>query len=237
MLKGKRHWVVLAVLALAGVPLAAIWFQREGAQLWVGRDHLLGVDVSHHQGAIDWRKVKRDRIAFAFIKATEGGDFVDSAFADHWRDTKRVEILRGGYHFFTFCKSGELQANNFIQVVPVEPGALPPVVDLELGGNCSARPEPEAFKRELDEFLRRLEVRYGQPAVLYFTQDFYARYGPVLPKRPYFPREVFADPAWLEVPWSFWQFNNAGHVDGIEPRVDVDAFGGSLAELQALTRP
>src|SRR5437016_295645 len=31
-----------------------------------------GIDVSHYQGAIEWVKVKRAEISFAYIKATEG---------------------------------------------------------------------------------------------------------------------------------------------------------------------
>jgi hypothetical protein len=39
--------------------------------------HLEGVDVSHANGEIDWRRVKEAGIAFAMIKATEGSSFVD----------------------------------------------------------------------------------------------------------------------------------------------------------------
>ncbi|RVB51021.1 GH25 family lysozyme, partial [Mesorhizobium sp. M7A.F.Ca.CA.001.06.1.1] len=35
---------------------------------------LRGIDVSHHQGRIDWPRVAADDVAFAVIKATEGGD-------------------------------------------------------------------------------------------------------------------------------------------------------------------
>ena len=43
-----------------------------------------GIDVSHHQGAIDWQAVAGDGVAFAYIKATEGGDFTDRRFAENW---------------------------------------------------------------------------------------------------------------------------------------------------------
>ena len=40
-----------------------------------------------------------------------------------------------------------------IAVVPNEPGMMPPAVDLEFGGNCSARPDVEQFRAELEAFL------------------------------------------------------------------------------------
>ena len=43
-----------------------------------------GIDVSHHQGEIDWTAVKASRVEFAFIKASEGGDFRDREFARNW---------------------------------------------------------------------------------------------------------------------------------------------------------
>jgi lysozyme len=38
--------------------------------------------VSSYQGAIDWSAVAGDEISFAFIEATEAGDWVDERFAD-----------------------------------------------------------------------------------------------------------------------------------------------------------
>ena len=39
-----------------------------------------GIDVSHFQGAIDWRRAHADGVAFAFAKATESATFVDPRF-------------------------------------------------------------------------------------------------------------------------------------------------------------
>ncbi|WP_437899264.1 GH25 family lysozyme [Sorangium sp. So ce124] len=101
--------------------------------------------------------------AFAFLKATEGGDFVDPRFAENWRGTGRAGLLRGAYHFFTFCRPGRDQAANFVAYVPRDPSALPPVIDLEMGGNCAARPAPDRLKAELDDFLRVVEPHCGKP--------------------------------------------------------------------------
>src|SRR5262245_47120900 len=73
-----------------------------------------GVDVSAHQGAIDWRTLKSDGVSFAFIKATEGGDFTDAEFASNWRESRNAGIPRGAYHFLTQCRTGLEQAKHFI---------------------------------------------------------------------------------------------------------------------------
>lgn len=39
-----------------------------------------GIDVSHSNGEIDWSKVAKDRVEFAFAKATERETFQDSNF-------------------------------------------------------------------------------------------------------------------------------------------------------------
>ena len=94
-----------------------------------------GIDVSHHQKEIDWRKVARDDVAFAFIKATEGGDHRDTRFARNWREAQAAGVKVGAYHFFTFCRSGLDQARNFLGALGPETGTLPAALDLEFGGN------------------------------------------------------------------------------------------------------
>jgi lysozyme len=41
-----------------------------------------GVDVSHYQGAIDWRALRDSGIRFAYIKATEGARIRDPRLAE-----------------------------------------------------------------------------------------------------------------------------------------------------------
>ena len=56
---------------------------------------LLGVDVSHFQGVIDWPAVAKSGVQFAMIKATEGTGFVDPRYVAN-RD-KEIEC-RVGIH-------------------------------------------------------------------------------------------------------------------------------------------
>ena len=144
--------VFLGLVALAGAA-AAFWFW------WVpnwrpplGAGERYGIDVSAHQGTIDWGRVSRDRISFAYIKASEGRDFTDRFFARNWSEAGQAGLDRGAYHFFTLCSPGRDQARHFLSVAPPHsgPGVLAPAVDLELVGNCSRRPARADLQAEVE---------------------------------------------------------------------------------------
>ena len=136
----KRRALLCGLAALAGgAGLGVLAYPRvEWARWWYD---VIGVDVSNHQGDIDWSLLARTDIAFAYLKATEGGDFRDRRFQANWDGARKAGLPRGAYHFFTQCRSGADQARNFIGLVPREPGALPPVLDLEDMGTCRSGPQ------------------------------------------------------------------------------------------------
>ena len=221
MKRGSIRLLLLAVLA-AAVALAAWWWFRE-YQPDRDRYPVRGIDVSHHQGAIDWSKVASDDVAFAYLKATEGGDFRDRAFARNWREARDAGIAVGAYHFFTFCRPGTDQAANFLAVVPVEADALPPAVDLEFGGNCGRTLDGATMRRELDAFLAPVERAYRKPAILYVTPEFLDAYSKQLPARALWRRSILRTPD-AAASWQVWQYHNRGRVDGIAGPVDLNVF-------------
>src|SRR5207302_8396959 len=105
-----------------------------------------GVDVSHHQGFVGWFEASLHDVKFAYIKATEGTDYRDPQFLYNWSQCPYDGIARGAYHFFNFCAPGKAQARNFLQVVPADPKALPPALDLEFSGNCRRTPSRAEIK-------------------------------------------------------------------------------------------
>ena len=60
---------------------------------------LPGIDVSHHQGLIDWSQVAGSGQRFAFAKATEGSTFVDPNYAFNKSEAEMAGIVFGAYHF------------------------------------------------------------------------------------------------------------------------------------------
>lgn len=182
---------------------------------------LQGIDVSHHQGQIDWSVLPGQGVDFAWIKATEGGDWTDPRFAENWEGAGLAGIRRGAYHFFTLCRSGADQAANFVATVPADADALPPAVDLEFLGNCSDRPAIEDVAGELADFLALVEEHAGQPAILYLTEEFDEAYQvSAQVDRPLWLRSMVLEPDFGARDWTVWQVSNFRMVQGIDGRVD-----------------
>jgi lysozyme len=201
------------------------------ARLWYD---VIGVDVSNHQGEIDWPTLARTDISFAYIKATEGGDFRDRRFQTNWEAARQAGLLRGAYHFFTQCRSGTDQARNFMATVPHEPGALPPAVDLEHMGPCSSGPQVADLVAEIATFIAMLAEHYGRRPILYTDVMFDATY-----LRGHFTGETFWTrsivlPPWFRTDqWLIWQYHSCGRRAGIDGPVDLNAFRGSKRDLRA----
>ncbi|TPI56703.1 MULTISPECIES: GH25 family lysozyme [unclassified Mesorhizobium] len=200
-----------------------------------GKYPVRGIDVSHHQGRIDWRRVAAADVAFAVIKATEGGDHVDDAFATNLREARAAGLAVGAYHFFTFCRPGADQAKNFIAVVPHDQPLLPPVVDIEFGGNCPQRPSPEQLDTELQAFLGPVEAAFGKKAIIYLTDDAATAYAGQIAARPLWLRSLLLEPGRDD--WVYWQYHNRGRVEGIVGDVDLNVLQGGQEKLSALFAP
>jgi lysozyme len=188
-----------------------------------------GIDVSHHQRVIDWKRVAADDVAFAMIKATEGGDHIDDLFVTNLAKAREAGLAVGAYHFFTFCRPGADQARNFIATVPRDPRLLPPVVDVEFHGNCPRRPTPEELRAELTAFLGLVEAHFSKPAVIYATDEAANYYRSIIPHRLRWVRSLALHPGHDD--WVYWQYDDKGRVDGIEGDVDLNVLQGGSSRL------
>lgn len=180
-----------------------------------------GVDVSNHQGVIDWQAVADDDIDFAYIKSTEGGDFVDVFFERNWDQARAAGLEVGAYHFFTFCTPGDAQAANVLSVVPLDEMDLPLALDLEFGGNCSARPTRTDMAAEVNEFIEIVEAATDEEVVLYIGEKFDAAYE----LKDALDRELWERRLWRRPNvdnWTFWQWSYRAHVNGIDGGVDLN---------------
>lgn len=214
-----RKCIMLASLAILAVASPAA-----GGHGWRPSERRYpyqGIDVSHHQGHIKWAKLPSQGVDFAYIKATEGSDHVDKRFLGNWSAADTAGIDRGAYHFFGLCSSGRAQAANFIRTVPYDSAALPPAVDLEFPGNCKRRPPRAKVHRELRDFLRIVEARYGKHAVLYLTPHFDKRYkiSATFDRRLWL-RSIKSKPKFGARPWHMWQASYTRRLHGVRGHVD-----------------
>ena len=216
-----------ALLALFGASVAMLggWWTPLAAR------YVQGVDVSWHQGPIDWRTLAADGVAFAYIKATEGGDHVDERFAFNWREAAAAGLYRGAYHFFTLCQPGARQAANFIAVVPRDAGALPAAVDLEHMGPCRQGPTMTDIVGEARIFMDALETHYGVRPIIYTPREFHDAHLSELTGERFWIRSIGVPPRFRERDWIIWQHHNRGHKRGVSGPIDLNAFRGDLAAL------
>ena len=194
-----------------------------------------GIDVARYQGDINWRETKRGGVAFAFIKATEGGDHLDPKFAENWQGAATAGVPRGAYHFYYFCRTPQEQARWFIRNVPKDPKSLPPVLDMEWNHGsktCKAKPSPAKVRADMRIFLNIIKRHYGKSPIIYTTVDFYADNNLGQFKGfEYWLRSVAAHPkeVYPGQRWSFWQYTGTGEIPGIKGDTDINVFAGSPA--------
>ncbi|MBX2804191.1 MAG: hypothetical protein KTR31_41405 [Myxococcales bacterium] len=234
--------ILVTVLSVVLVALVgAAWMVNNG---WIRlqdpslqRYPVQGLDVSHHQGPIDWPAVAADgRFRFVWIKATEGGDWTDSRFHENWRGASDAGFVVGAYHFFTLCTPGRDQAAHLLSVLPQAPArTLPVAVDLELGGNCSQPPADAVVLTQIEAFLDEVGRATGRPVAIYTTHDFHRRYlqDRYPTRHSLWLRDVFFEPSGLDgQPWTVWQYLSRGRIAGIETFVDQNAFAGDEAAFE-----
>ncbi|MEF3364927.1 GH25 family lysozyme [Methylocystis sp. 9N] len=199
-----------------------------------------GIDVSKYQGDIDWQAVKESGVSFAFIKATEGGDRTDSKFAYNWAAAKAAGVPRGAYHFVYWCRQPHEEIGNFASVVPNEPDALPPVLDVEAtptSRSCKRTLYREEALRDMKAMLEEMERRYGKKPIIYSSVDFYQAilHSDALSEYPIWVRSTKYHPQvrYGDRKWTFWQYRSDGRVPGIVGAVDQNAFYGSSDEWRS----
>lgn len=197
-----------------------------------------GIDVSHYQGTIDWDMVKENSdsafpIEFVFMKATEGGDLADENFVYNFERAGKCGFIRGAYHFFSPKTDPVKQADYFINMVNLQSGDLPPVLDVETIGKST----PQKLRDNVLVWLRRVESHYGVKPIIYASYKFKERYlnDSVFNSYPYWIAHYYVDSVRYEGKWQFWQHSDIGTVPGIDNDVDLNVFNGTIDELRKLT--
>jgi lysozyme len=188
-----------------------------------------GIDVSHHNAKINWDKLKATRsgevgIDFVYIKATEGATHLDRQFKRNWQEAKRVGMKRGAYHFYNPRVMSDRQVQNFIRQVQMEPGDLPPVLDLE---THASKPD-DIIIRGVRNWLQQIEAHYGVKPIIYVNEHFYKKY--IAGNFDDYPlwlagySRTHLDDLAANAHVLFWQHSEKGWADGIKGFVDYNVF-------------
>lgn len=238
LLGGLLLLVVYAyvIYAIFVSPFSQRWRGIFGETLYPQGYSIRGIDVSHHQGDIDWDKVAHARIdsepvSFVFIKATEGTTLKDEAFEHNFAETRRVGILCGCYHYFLPEKPARAQAEHFIRTVHLRNGDLPPVLDIEEAGNL----KPDALRKAALEWLAIVEKHYHVKPIIYTGYKFKQKYLDVAWDYPVWIAHYYVDALRYDGRWDFWQHTDHGRIAGIKGHVDLNVYNGSMYNLRRLT--
>jgi lysozyme len=230
----RRVWRYAIGAGLAAIVVALAPLAYPHVELAPLLHPVVGVDISNHQGSIDWDALANSGVAFAYIKASEGATFKDKSFARNWSEAARVGVPRGAYHFFTLCRSAAEQAKNFIETVPKDPHALPPVVDAEHMGPCTSTPTPGDHVSMLSEFINALEKHYGHRPVIYTTAEFdTSMLDGALAGERFWARSLVIPPLFRRDQWVIWQYHNRGRRPGVKGDLDLNVFRGTRADFEA----
>ena len=198
-----------------------------------------GIDISHYQGDIDWKRLRGATIEecplrFIMIKATEGSSRLDENFNDNFYQARENGYIRGAYHFWSNKSSARSQAYHFLQKVHLQDGDLPPVLDVE---HKPADKSVEEFQQDILTWLHIVEDKYHVKPILYTYYKFKEQYlsTPVFEDYPYWIAHYYVEKVEYSGPWKFWQHTDVGKLPGIKGYVDFNIYNGSYYDLKKLT--
>lgn len=196
-----------------------------------------GIDVSSHQGDVDWQRWWAEGKRFAYVKATEGTYYTNPYHDGQSAGAHAVGMIRGSYHFaIPNGSSGAAQANYFVDNGGGwAPGGrtLPGALDLEYnpyGDTCYGLSEEEmaAWIRDFSDTYRD---RTGRYPVIYTSTSWWSQCVGVdfSATNPLWVARYAAAPGRMPYDWSyhtFWQYTSTP--------IDQNAFNGSYDQLVLL---
>ena len=239
---GKRHvptrpdyikWLLLlgaaALVMLLGGYVAWRYILPRSVNVDRYRYPIAGIDVSKHNGDIDYEQVRDDDYQFVFIKASEGMTYRDDAFDRNYRGAREAGLKVGAYHFFRKNRTGQEQADNLLAAVKGKQLDLPLVIDLEDDwGNGATVSRTTAIERVMD----MIEILNGKgyQVMIYTNLDGYNKYYKDMLGDHGLWLCSFTSPDLLSMPHSIQQFSHEGAVNGVKGKVDLNVFRGSRSE-------
>ncbi len=226
----KKHFVLIGLIFNS-----IIWGQN-----------ILGIDVSHYQGTINWELVYNDGKVFAFCKATEGRTYQDPNFNTYMQNGKNAGLLMGAYHFARPDNNEAIyEADNFVAQAKayIGPGFLPPVLDLEDPPNGLHLDElytADQLSSWVKTWLDRVQAQTGVQPIIYTNAYYTSFLDSSLNIYGLWIANPGTDP--VEPPvnignwqnWLFKQYSWYGNVNGIDGNVDLNVFNGTSTDLNNL---
>lgn len=199
-------------------------------------DGVQGIDVSGHQGNVDWAAYWAQGKRFAYVKATEGVDFINPYYGQQYGGSADVGMKRGAYHFaLPNDSTGAVQAKYFVDNGggwTSDGKTLPGAVDLEwnpyAGGDCYGKTKAQLVTW-IDEFVDAYRTHTGRLPVIYTSTSWWTQCvgSTAFASAPLWIARYNSEPGTLPsgwTQWKFWQYDKTP--------VDQDKWAGTSADLQ-----
>lgn len=190
-----------------------------------------GIDVSNHNGRIDFDCVATSGYTFVYVKSSEGSTYIDPAFKSNCKRARQSGLKVGAYHFFRKNRDGESQTRNMLKAVKSIKLDMPLVIDIEDDQNVNSVSLVKV-RHELIKMARALK-KAGYRIMIYTNgnglKDYY---------NPCFDGEDL----WLcslknpdkvtQQRHTIQQYSWWGDVPGVKGDVDLDVFMGTQREWE-----
>ena len=213
-------------------PYTASDFQYDGRYLTcLAGESVLGIDVSAHQGVIDWQQVADAGVSFVMIRAgyrgyEEGLLYEDRYAQENYRGAKAAGLQVGAYFFSQAVSVEEAleEAQMLLDIVSGWEVDLPLVFDWEYI-SASARTAAVDRRTVTDctmAFSRKIRDAGYEP-MIYFNPHLEENFIHLeeLADNPFW-LALYTD--WMNYPYRIrmWQYTSQGKVPGIETAVDMN---------------
>ncbi len=198
-----------------------------------GYDCLLGIDVSHHQGAVDWASVKAAGYDFAFLRigyrgyGKAGNVCKDREFERNLTEARKAGVLVGVYFFAQAINEAEAQeeATAVLSWLDGRKLDLPIVYDPESILDDEARTDNvtgEQFTKNTARFCERVAEAGYEPMI--YANMLWEAYELDLEKLSDYPIWYADYEALPQTPYAFafWQYGNEGRVTGVSGDCDLN---------------
>lgn len=184
--------------------------------------NLKGIDVSKHNGTIDWAKVRGSGVQFVMVRASYGKSGRDSQFEINAACACCQGLDVGAYHY-SYAETvaqAKAEAQNFLEAVAGKKLTYPLVFDLESNSNTDKA--ADSWSDMAVAFMREVEAA-GYFAMLYSNKS-------SLETR-FDAKKIAPFAVWVAQwsskntyagPYGIWQYSDSGTVPGIKGAVDLD---------------
>ncbi|MBI1837466.1 MAG: hypothetical protein HYR91_09405, partial [Flavobacteriia bacterium] len=222
--KSKRFWIYFTFLIL----IVGLFIYLKFSTKKINKDTFVqqipkgfesfGIDISHHQGIIDWNilfnQEKFDTIIqFVYCKATEGSTHVDTRWDSNRNSLNNRGIPNGAYHFFSSKDAPLPQVNHFLNYWKKREVDLPPVLDVETEGFSD-----DDLRAKMLIWLKAVENKTGMRPIIYTSLNFYET-----KFKDYFKDYKFWIAAYSRKPECIndsrilhWQYSESGNLPGFQ---------------------